>query len=261
MVLKRATFHTLMLLLVIPLASAQSLQLVYIGRSGRQPGSNQITLECRRDGFPVSSPQLFVERSDLARQPVTIVGNQNGQVTVEVAQDLEGSYSCSDNGDRSTNTLELVGEETSVNECMNCRIGRTVVTFNSSSSVAYPQANLSIPSFYAFQEGQQATINCRVTPGKLSQYYRVRWMNGSLTIATSNPRSVLPGYQLHDNFSLTINNIQPSDSSTSYRCSVTIDDPQIPGTQNVVYDQSQLGLITVIVNGESPNIYTMQRRI
>ena len=111
MVLKRATVHTLMLLLVMTLATAQSLQLVYIGRSGRQPGSNRVTLECRRDGFAVSSPQLFVERSDLARQPVTIVGNQNGQVTVEITQDLEGSYSCSDNGDRSTNTLELVGEE------------------------------------------------------------------------------------------------------------------------------------------------------
>ena len=105
---------TVMLLLMIPLASAQSLQLVYIGRSGRQPGDNQITLECRRDGFPVASPQIFVERSELARQPVTIVGNQNGQVTVEVTQDLEGSYSCSDNGD-SSNTLELVGEE-----CCHC---------------------------------------------------------------------------------------------------------------------------------------------
>ena len=93
-------------------------------------------------------------------------------------------------------------------------------------------------------------------PGKLSEYYSVSWMNGSVAIATSNPRSVLPVCQLHDNFSLTINNIQPSDSSTSYRCSVTIDDPQISGTQNVDYDQSQLGLITVIVNGESPNKYT-----
>ena len=80
-------------------------------------------------------------------------------------------------------------------------------------------------------------------------------MNDSTTIATSNPRSVLPVYELHDNFSLTINSIQPSDSSTSYQCSVTIDDPQISGTQNVVYDQSQLGLITVIVNGELPNKY------
>ena len=112
MVLKQATVHTLMLLLVIPLATAQSLQLVYIGRSGRQPGDNRITLECRRNTIAVSSPQIFVERSDLARQPVTIVGNQNGQVTIEVTQDLEGSYSCSDDGDNSTNTLELVGEET-----------------------------------------------------------------------------------------------------------------------------------------------------
>ena len=86
-------------------------------------------------------------------------------------------------------------------------------------------------------------------PGRLSQYYSVRWMNGSLTIATSNPRSALSGYQLHDNFSLTINNIQPSDSSTSYRCSVTIDDPRIPGTVNIVYDQ--LGSNTVTVYGKS----------
>ena len=111
MALKQTTVHTLMLLLMTPLATAQSLQLVYIGRSGRQPGDNQITLECRRDGFAVASPQIFVERSDLARQPVTIVGNQNGRVTIQITQNLEGLYSCSDNGDRSTNTLELVGEE------------------------------------------------------------------------------------------------------------------------------------------------------
>ena len=103
---------TVMLLLMIPLATAQSLQLVYIGRSGSQPGDNQITLECRRNTIAVSSPQIFVQRSNLTRQTVTIVGNQNGQVTIEVTQDLEGSYSCSDNGDNSTNTLELVGEET-----------------------------------------------------------------------------------------------------------------------------------------------------
>ena len=118
MALKQTTFHTLMLLLMIPLATAQSLQLVYISRSGRQPGDNRITLECRRDGFAVASPQIFVERSDLARQPVTIVGTQNEQVTIEITQDLEGSYSCSDSGDRSTNTLELVGEEC-CHQCVN----------------------------------------------------------------------------------------------------------------------------------------------
>ena len=117
MAYNHATVDTLMLLLVImiPLATAQSLQLVYIGPTGRQPGDNQITLECRRNTIAVSSPQIFVERSDLARQPVTIVGNQSGQVTVEITQDLEGLYSCSDNGDRSTNTLGFVGEETAIN--------------------------------------------------------------------------------------------------------------------------------------------------
>ena len=95
-------------------------------------------------------------------------------------------------------------------------------------------------------------------PGRLSQYYSVRWWKGNLTIATSNPHSVLPGYQLHDNFSLTINYIQLSESSTSYRCSVIIDDPQRSGTTNVVYNQ--LSLITVNVHGkllsECISIYT-----
>ena len=76
MALKQAAVHTLMLLLMLPLGAAQSLQLVYIGRSGRQPGDNRITLECRRDGFAVASPQIFVERLDLARQPVAIVDNK-----------------------------------------------------------------------------------------------------------------------------------------------------------------------------------------
>ena len=118
MALKQTAVHTLMLLLMIPLATAHSLHLVYIGRPGRQPGDNRITLECRRDGFAVASPQIFVERSDLTRQPVTIVNNQSGQVTIEITQDLEGSYSCSDSGDRSTNTLELVGEEC-CHQCVN----------------------------------------------------------------------------------------------------------------------------------------------
>ena len=119
MALKQATVHILMLLLMLPLAAAQSLQLVYIDRSGIQPGNNRVALECRRNSFAVANPQIFVERSDLARQTVTIVGTQNGRVVVEITQDLEGFYSCSDNGERSTNTLQLVGEETAINECMN----------------------------------------------------------------------------------------------------------------------------------------------
>ena len=78
-------------------------------------------------------------------------------------------------------------------------------------------------------------------------------MNGSLTIATLDPRtssrSVLPGYQLSDNFSLTVYDAQPRDSSTSYQCTVTIDDPQIPGTNDVIYDQ--LGSVTVNVYSKS----------
>ena len=124
-----------------------------------------------------------------------------------------------------------------------------------SSTAAYPEANTTIPLLYIFQSGQSATIDCRVMPGRLSQYYRVGWWNGTFRIATSNPHFVLPGYQLHDNFSLTINNIQTSDSSTSYQCIVTIDDPQIPGTTDRGYDQSELGRITVAVYGKSNKTY------
>lgn len=102
----------LLLMTVMSSTTAQFLQLVYIGRSGHQPGNDRIFLECRRNNIAVHNPQIFVERSDLPRQPVRIVGNQiNGQVTIVITQDLEGLYSCSDNGDRSTNTLALVGKK------------------------------------------------------------------------------------------------------------------------------------------------------
>ena len=125
------------------------------------------------------------------------------------------------------------------------------------SSVAYPQADLSIPSIYAFQAGLSATIQCRLMPGRLSQYYSVRWMKNGEPIATSNPHFVLQGYQLHDTFSLTINNIQLSDSSTSYQCIAFLNDPQTTRNDDIVYDQSRgLGNITVRVYGKSLCIST-----
>ena len=114
MVLKQATVHTLMLLLLtaILLATAQSLQLVYFGRNGHQLGDNLIYLACRDSrSLSVPNPQIFVERSDLPRQLVTTVNNQGGQVAIVITQDLEGLYSCSDNGEISSNTLELVGKK------------------------------------------------------------------------------------------------------------------------------------------------------
>lgn len=117
----QATFliATLLLITVMSLAAAQSLQLVYRRRlkSGTkfQPGDNRIVLQCDPD---VSTPQIWVERSDLAsRQQVRIVTNQNREVTIVINQDIEGLYSCSDNGDRSTNTLKLVGKESCPQIC------------------------------------------------------------------------------------------------------------------------------------------------
>ena len=251
----QVTLYTLMLIVTrMPMATAQSLQLVYFGRFGNHPGANRIFLECQRNSVAVPNPQIFVERSDLARRPVTIAGNQNGRVTIVINQDLEGSYSCSDSGDSSTNTLALVGKESchQVHELV--RINGIMMNLSPIFfSAAYPRPNPLISLFYPFQAGLPATVNCRVKPGKLSRYYSVMWWNGSSTIATSG--SVLPRYQLHDNFSLTIKDAQPSDSSTNYRCSVTIDDPRRPGTANVVYNQNQLPHINVMVYGKSPVIH------
>ena len=104
----------LLLITVIPLAAAQSLRLVYIGRSGNEPGDNRIFLECRRNSIAVLSPQIWVERSGLPIQPVTIV-HRNGQVTIEITQDLEGLYSCSDNGHDRSNRLDFVGKNQNMN--------------------------------------------------------------------------------------------------------------------------------------------------
>ena len=108
--------YTLVLLLVtvMPLATAQALRLIYTGRPARNvlpiPGVNRISLECQLDTIAVSNPQIFVERSDLAKQPVPIVGGET-TVVIEITQDLEGLYSCSHNGVMSSNTLTLVGKE------------------------------------------------------------------------------------------------------------------------------------------------------
>ena len=111
MALKQATLLTVALLLAIVMPLAQPLELVYLSRSGNGPGDNRIFLQCRGNNtLPVLNPQIWVERSDLPRQPVEIVGNQNGQVAIVITQHLEGSYSCSYSG-MSSNTLELVGKE------------------------------------------------------------------------------------------------------------------------------------------------------
>ena len=87
-------------------------------------------------------------------------------------------------------------------------------------------------------------------PGRLRQYYSVRWWNGSVPLAASSSPGQLSDYQLHNNFSLTIIDIQLSDSSTNYHCTVTIDDPQVPGTDDEVYGLGRLGTITVTVYGK-----------
>ena len=87
-------------------------------------------------------------------------------------------------------------------------------------------------------------------PGRLRDYYSVTWWNGSVLLAASSSPAQLSGYQLHDNFSLTINDIRLSDSSTNYRCTVTIDDPQVRGTDDEVYRSDRLGTITVTVYGK-----------
>ena len=87
-------------------------------------------------------------------------------------------------------------------------------------------------------------------PGRLREYYSVRWWNGSVQLVASSPPLQLSGYLLHTNFSLTITDIRLSDSSTSYRCTVVIDDPQASGTNNEEYGTDRLGTITVTVYGK-----------
>ena len=106
--------YVLILGTVMSLATAQNLRLVYTGRRPENPnpdpGANRIALECQLNSVAVSHPQIFVERSDLGKQPVTVVDGET-TVIIEITQDLEGLYSCSHNGVRSINTLRLVGKE------------------------------------------------------------------------------------------------------------------------------------------------------
>ena len=226
MALGRLSVCTLSLLVVVvDLVNAQSLQLVFIRRH-----SNRIILECRQNSSPISSPQLWVQRSDLPRQLVNLDSSQlqGGHIAFVITQDMEGMYYCSKNMMMS-DTLELV---------------------------AYPEPNFNLPSSYFFEVADMATgtINCRIMPGKLRQYYSVTWNKDNLVLVSSAEPMRLK-YQLNDNFSLTINNIELSDS-TNYWCTVTIDDPQTTGSvRDKVYDDQQLGNISVMAYGTS-DIYS-----
>ena len=184
----QATFHiaTLLLITMMSLAAAQSLQLDYRRRlqSGTnfQPGDNRIVLQCKRNTNIISNPQIWVERSDLSRQPVRIVDiNQDGEVTIVITQDIEGLYSCSDNGDRSTNTLKLVGKESCPQICKLIIISRIVMIL--SPSFLFPFCSLpsskSLDSFILCLSSRVAShyqLSCKAWKTEpILQCYVVEW--------------------------------------------------------------------------------------
>ena len=94
-------------------------------------------------------------------------------------------------------------------------------------------SQLTSHTFFA-EVGTTALLDCAITPGSLVEQYFVTWENGtsglfynqippisSTTATPFNPRYFIEP----TNFSLLISNVQLSDSDSTYRCFVGVQDP------------------------------------
>lgn len=111
-------------------------------------------------------------------------------------------------------------------------------------------------------------LTCSITPGRLLRQYFVRWQNGSSgatyrdippiglpTPPTATPPD--PRYSIDPvTFSLTITDVQLSDSDSSYRCVLGVVDPR--SNRVFTYERTEntdLQLIVFSEFNETPYIY------
>ena len=78
--------------------------------------------------------------------------------------------------------------------------------------------------------GDNATLRCPTPPSRLRQYYLVQWKKGYEVVAalinSLTPTSTAPRHSIdRTDFSLIIEDVQLSDSSSSYKCDVSVRDP------------------------------------
>ena len=87
--------------------------------------------------------------------------------------------------------------------------------------IAFPVPNPTIPLKYTAHIGSTAVINCPFRAGALVHRYQASWSKGLQKIT---PRLSHGKYQVLRNLSLVVTDVNVSDASRGYYCSVTVDD-------------------------------------
>ena len=84
--------------------------------------------------------------------------------------------------------------------------------------------------------GDKVVLLCPIQPGALLQQYSVRWMKNNILIADYNPQSVRTvndsRYNIdRANYSLIIISVTVNDTSTDYKCELTVLNPKTSSQQ------------------------------
>ena len=108
----------------------------------------------------------------------------------------------------------------------------------------YPvsRSELTTTTFTA-RVGDTAILPCPTPPGALIQYYSVRWMKDDVTIITADsPQAITqvdPKFDVDTTYSLVIHSVNLNDSSSNYRCELSVTNP-LTNTKQVVQPDHEI---------------------
>ena len=96
----------------------------------------------------------------------------------------------------------------------------------------------SVQTTFTARVGDTAVLQCPIEPGALLQSYSVIWMRDSISIAERvnyrNFMSIDPErYDIDDDYSLLIHAVNANDSSSNYKCVVSVTYPRTDTKQEL----------------------------
>ena len=135
-----------------------------------------------------------------------------------------------------------------------------IMRYNVFILVVFPSAAIAASPRTIFAEfGTTAVLDCSLSPGRLVRQYFVTWQNGSngreyagiqrprLTQFQPTQTSSVSRYSVQPStLALVISNVDLSDSDTTYRCVVGVEDPEDDSTA-MIFDDTTTTDINLIV--------------
>ena len=105
----------------------------------------------------------------------------------------------------------------------------------------------SVQTTFTARVGDTAVLRCPIEPGALLQFYSVTWMKDSTSIAKrvnyQNFMSIDPErYDIDDDYSLLIHSVDANDSSSTYKCVLSVTYPRTSTKQELQIHEIPLTL-------------------